>query len=58
MNTCPYCNSQNTFPLVKVTAEVTEHVCDDCGCTFNVVPSTASGNAPLSAQDEMRGEKR
>ncbi len=33
---CPYCNSQNTFPLVKVTEDVTEHVCDDCGCTFNV----------------------
>lgn len=34
--TCPYCQSQNTFPLTKVTEQVTEHICDDCGCTFNV----------------------
>ncbi len=41
MNICPYCTRENTFPLTIIDDKTVEHICDDCGCTFNVPTAPA-----------------
>jgi transposase-like protein len=41
MNPCPYCESEATFELTIIDDKTVEHICDDCGCTFNVATAPA-----------------
>ena len=33
---CPFCESNNTHPFTRIDENTVEHICEDCGCTFNV----------------------